>query len=92
MKQISAMQLLAELKSLGTEHTCTTYLRHGAQAPLFGVKFGDLRPIQRRIGTGSRFRFGTVGVWQHGRQDVGVSCGGPHSSQVAGDRLLATRF
>ncbi len=42
--------LLAELESLGTAQTRKTYLRHGASEPLFGVKFGDLRPLQKRVG------------------------------------------
>ena len=43
-----AMQLL---KDKGSEQTRRTYIRHGASEPLFGVKFGDLRPLAKRIGT-----------------------------------------
>ncbi len=42
---------MAALAASGSEQTRTTYLRHGASEPLFGVKFGDLRPLARRIGT-----------------------------------------
>lgn len=41
---------MAALAASGSEQTRTTYLRHGASEPLFGVKFGDLRPLARRIG------------------------------------------
>lgn len=41
---------MAELESLGTEQTRRTYLRHGATEPLYGVTFGDLRPLARRLG------------------------------------------
>jgi len=44
-------EAMARLESLGTEQTRKTYLRHGASEPLFGVKFGDLRPLGKKIGT-----------------------------------------
>lgn len=44
-------EAMAELESVGTEQTRKTYRRHGASEPLFGVKFGDLRPLGKRIGT-----------------------------------------
>ena len=43
--------VLAELEAKGSDQTRSTYLRHGASEPLFGVGFGDLRPLARRIGT-----------------------------------------
>ena len=43
-------QAMRELESLGTVQTRKTYLRHGGSEPMFGVKFGDLRPLARRIG------------------------------------------
>lgn len=35
---------------LALRHARKTYRRHGAPEPLFGVKFGDLRPLAKRIG------------------------------------------
>jgi hypothetical protein len=43
-------QAMAELEAKGSEQTRKTYLRHDAREPLFGVKFGDLRPLAKRIG------------------------------------------
>ena len=43
--------VMAALEAAGSERTRATYLRHGATEPLFGVKFGDLRPLAKRIGT-----------------------------------------
>lgn len=37
-------------ESMGSEQARMTYLRHGAREPLWGVKFGDLRPLAKRIG------------------------------------------
>jgi hypothetical protein len=44
-------ETMAVLEAAGTEQTRVTYRRHGASEPLFGVKFGDLRPMAKRIGT-----------------------------------------
>ncbi|HKZ92735.1 MAG TPA: DNA alkylation repair protein [Candidatus Limnocylindrales bacterium] len=44
-------ETMAALQAKGNEQTRKTYLRHGAGEPLFGVKFGDLRPLAKRIGT-----------------------------------------
>lgn len=46
---MSAAEILAELKSLGSESTRKTLLRHGAREPIFGVKIADLKKIQKRI-------------------------------------------
>jgi DNA alkylation repair enzyme len=48
---LSYDEVMAALDAAGTEQTRKTYRRHGASDPLFGVKFGDLRPLARRIGT-----------------------------------------
>jgi hypothetical protein len=44
-------EAMAALEAKGSEQTRRTYRRHGASDPLFGVKFGDLRPLAKRIGT-----------------------------------------
>jgi len=46
---MTAKEVLKELKSLGSEATKKTLLRHGAREPVFGVKVADLKPIQKRI-------------------------------------------
>ncbi|MCE9568241.1 MAG: DNA alkylation repair protein [Planctomycetes bacterium] len=46
---MTAQEVLAELKTLGSEQTKKTFLRHGAKEPFFGVKVGDLKTIQKRI-------------------------------------------
>jgi len=40
---------MQELEALGSEQTRKTWRRHGAAEPMFGVKFGDLAKLQRRI-------------------------------------------
>ncbi|MGB0581447.1 MAG: DNA alkylation repair protein [Limisphaerales bacterium] len=46
---MTAKQILKELKSLGTEATKKTLLRHGAKEPVFGVKVADLKVFQKKI-------------------------------------------
>jgi 3-methyladenine DNA glycosylase AlkD len=45
----TAANILAELKTLGTEQTLKTMKNHGAPDNYFGVKIGDMKPIQKRI-------------------------------------------
>jgi len=42
-------EIMSQLESLGNEQTKKTLLRHGAIEPIFGVKIGDLKPIQRKV-------------------------------------------
>ncbi|HEY8198662.1 MAG TPA: DNA alkylation repair protein [Candidatus Limnocylindrales bacterium] len=44
-------QVMAELAEQGTEQQRRIYERHGAPKPQFGVKFADLRPMAKRLGT-----------------------------------------
>ena len=47
--KMTAKEVLAELKKLGTEQTKKTFLRHGAKEPFYGVKIGDMKVIQKKI-------------------------------------------
>lgn len=48
---MTAKEVLAQLKKLGTEQTKKTFTRHGAKEPFFGVKVGDLKVLQKKIKT-----------------------------------------
>jgi len=48
---VTAKEIIAELKRLGTEQTKKTWMRHGAQEPCFGVKVEDMKKIQKRVKT-----------------------------------------
>ncbi len=41
--------IMLRLEALGTEQTRKTWRNHGASEPMFGVKVGDLKPIQKEI-------------------------------------------
>src|SRR6516225_498197 len=48
---MTAMKIVGELKSLGSDSIKKVLLKHGAREPFFGVKVEDLKKIQKRIQT-----------------------------------------
>lgn len=46
---MDAQTILSELKALGRASTKRVLLSHGAKEPCYGVRIGDLKPIQKRI-------------------------------------------
>ena len=42
-------EVMQELCSKGSPATKKTHVRHGAPEPLFGVKVGDLKPMQKKL-------------------------------------------
>lgn len=48
---MTAKDIVAELKKLGTAQTKKTWINHGAQEPCLGVKVGDMKKIQKRVKT-----------------------------------------
>jgi len=48
---MTAKDIVAELKKLGTAQTKKTWMNHGAQEPCFGVKIEDMKKIQKRVKT-----------------------------------------
>jgi hypothetical protein len=48
---MTAKEILAEMKPLGSDSYKRVIFNHGVQEPCFGVKIGDLQKIVKRIGT-----------------------------------------
>src|ERR1700737_4827273 len=48
---MTAKDIVAELKKLGTEQTKKMWMTHGAQEPCLGVKVEDMKKIQKRVKT-----------------------------------------
>jgi len=46
---MSFEEVMQELERLGSEQTRKTWMRHGAKGPIFGVKIGDMKNIQKKI-------------------------------------------
>ena len=42
-------ETMTELKNMGSEQTKKILLKHGAAEPLFGVKVGDMKSIQKKV-------------------------------------------
>jgi 3-methyladenine DNA glycosylase AlkD len=47
--RMTLAEVMRTLERLGSEQTRKTYARHGAKGPMFGVKFGDLFTLMKRI-------------------------------------------
>lgn len=60
-------QAMQELEVLGSEQTRKTWCRHGAAEPMFGVKFGDLGKLHKRIKTNHAL---AKALWQTGNHDA----------------------
>jgi len=48
---MTAKEVLAQLKKLGSEQTKKVLMKHGAKEPFYGVKVGDLKVLQKKIKT-----------------------------------------
>ena len=60
-------QVLNELESLGSEQTRRIYERHGISPPLWGVKFGDIAQLAKRVGHDHDL---AVALWDTGNHDA----------------------
>lgn len=63
----TAATVLEELRALGTERTAATYRRHGARGEVFGVLFGALKTLARRLGRDQPL---AEALWQSGNVDA----------------------
>src|SRR5215472_16027314 len=46
---MNTREILKELKAMGSESVKKIFLNHGIKEPLFGVKIGDMKKIQKRV-------------------------------------------
>lgn len=42
-------EVMSQLESLGTDQTKSTFIRHGAREPFFGVRVGDLKKLVKHV-------------------------------------------
>ncbi len=47
---MNATEIVETLRSLGSESTKCTFMKHGAQEPIFGVKIEELQKVRKKIG------------------------------------------
>lgn len=67
---MNARAVLTELKRLGKPNTVKIYARHGVTGPCYGVSYGDLRSLVKRIG---RNQDVAVALWDSGVHDARVA-------------------
>lgn len=80
-------QAMSALEAKGSEQTRKTYRRHGASDPLIGVKFGDLRPLAKKIGTDHAL---AEALWASGNADARLlACMVADPAAVSEDELDA---
>ncbi|MDC0721774.1 DNA alkylation repair protein [Nannocystis bainbridge] len=65
----TARDVLRELEALGSEQTRKTWRRHEVPEPMFGVKYGDLGKLQKRLGRDQAL---AEALWQSGNHDARV--------------------
>lgn len=46
---MTVKEIMAQLESLGSPQIKKIHLQHGVREPFFGVKVGDMKPIQKKI-------------------------------------------
>jgi 3-methyladenine DNA glycosylase AlkD len=65
--RITLAQVMTALQKAGSEQTRKTYLRQGAKEPLFGVRFGTLKPLLKAIGVDHEL---AIALWETGNLDA----------------------
>ena len=64
---MKAKQILRELARFGNDQTKRIYLSHGASEPLYGVKIGDMKKLQKKVGAISDE---ALELWDSGNADA----------------------
>jgi 3-methyladenine DNA glycosylase AlkD len=64
---MNAQQVLAQLRKLGKPNTARIYARHGVAGPCYGVNYGDLKPLVKKIG---RNQDVAAALWSSGIHDA----------------------
>ncbi|MEN9867731.1 MAG: hypothetical protein RL748_3321 [Pseudomonadota bacterium] len=80
-------EVMAQLEALGSEQTRKTWRRHGVAEPMFGVLFGDLTKLQKRIKTNHTL---AGQLWQSGNHDARLlACMVADAKTMSTDELTA---
>ena len=66
---MNAQAVLTELKRLGKPKTIEIYARHGVTGPCYGVNYGDLKPLVKKIGRNQEV---ASALWKSGVHDARV--------------------
>ena len=66
-KRLALAEVMRILEEAGSAQTRKTWARHGASGPMFGVKFGDLFALMKRIGVDHPL---ALALWATGNLDA----------------------
>jgi len=66
---MDAQEVLAQLRKLGKPNTVRIYARHGVSGPCYGVAYGDLKPLVKKIGRNQEV---ASDLWSSGVHDARV--------------------
>ena len=69
MSKLEFQTVIQELEDLGTEQNRKIYRRHGVGAELFGVSFGNVRKLQKRIKNDHAL---ALELWSTGNHDARI--------------------
>ncbi|HSC25832.1 MAG TPA: DNA alkylation repair protein [Vicinamibacterales bacterium] len=64
-----AKEVLTQLRKLGKPNTVQIYARHGVSGPCYGVAYGDLKPLVKKIGPNHQ---AALTLWDSGVHDARV--------------------
>lgn len=82
----TATRVLEELQALGTERTRRTYRRHGVAGESYGVSYGDLTELRKKIKTDHDL---ARALWATGNHDARILATMIADPRRADDALLA---
>jgi len=66
---MSLAETMRTLEKAGSAQTRKTYARHGAEEPMFGVSFADLKPLVKKIGVDQEL---AIALWETKNHDARV--------------------
>ena len=79
-------ETMAELEAMGTAQNRMVYGRHGVDGPMFGVSYGNLDKLKKKVGTDTEL---AIDLWATGNHDARVLATKVADPGEVGEELLA---
>lgn len=79
------LELMSELKALGTEQNCKIYKKHGVKAELYGVSFANLEKLKKQIKTNHQL---ALKLWESGNHDARILATMIADPKITTDEML----
>ena len=78
-KRLSFAEAMKTLEKAGSAQTKKTYLRHGAEEPLFGVSFATLKTLVKRIGVDQELARALWATGNYDARNLALKIADPHA-------------